>query len=164
MTERLTDEGLIAWFEAMPIHALGPDTSRVISLIVTELRERRAADLELDDYETVNLLWLVRLASRLNLDTGDWCHQIRHKLEQRGHASVSSPNSGRTDTELRLRTTASRILPAADLTAEEIEALRWLRSRISVHAEFPMFPLQSDENRAACVALTKLIAAHGGKS
>ncbi len=38
--------------------------------------------LTIDDYEAVNLLWLLRVAARhTQLNTGDWCGQILHQLE-----------------------------------------------------------------------------------
>ena len=55
--------------------------------------------LALDDYEAVNLLWLLRVAQRVGLDTGDWCHQLIFKLEERGHGTISGPNFGPLNTE-----------------------------------------------------------------
>lgn len=49
--------------------------------------------LELDDYEAINLHWLLTLARKLGLDTGDWLGQIKHKLEARGFGYMSSPNA-----------------------------------------------------------------------
>lgn len=46
---------------------------------------------------------------------------------------------------------------AADLDDADREALRWLRDRIGVNAQFPMFSLQGYENRAALAALDKLL-------
>ena len=46
---------------------------------------------------------------------------------------------------------------ASDLTDEDREALRWLRDRIGVRAQFPMFNLQSDESRRALAALDRLL-------
>lgn len=81
----------------------------------------RASSLELDDYEAVNLLWLLRVARRLDLDTGDWCHQITHKLEARGHTSISAPNSSPKGTEERLQHAARKILGPQDETAWLVE-------------------------------------------
>ena len=68
--------------------------------------------LPLDDYEAVNLLWLLRVARRIGLDTGDWLGQLTRKLETRGHGSVREPNSSAPDTELRLREAARKIIAA----------------------------------------------------
>lgn len=89
---------------------LRPSTAETL---LAELRERRAADLELDDYEAVNLLWLLRVARHIGLDTGDWLGQLLFKLEKRGHGSVSGPNSPPRDTKARLLSAARRILSAA---------------------------------------------------
>jgi len=56
MGERLTDDALDAWFQAMPVHVLGPDTSKVIGLLVAEIRERRAADLSGAEVEALRYL------------------------------------------------------------------------------------------------------------
>ncbi len=37
--------------------------------------------LELDSYELANLLWLLRVAQFTELNTGDWCKQIRLQIE-----------------------------------------------------------------------------------
>jgi hypothetical protein len=70
---------------------------------------------EMDDYEAVNLHWLLSLAHNLNLDTGDWCGQLRFKLEERfrDHPPESKePNSPPGDTAMRLRSAAAQILKA----------------------------------------------------
>jgi hypothetical protein len=82
--------------------ALDKQQTDLLARTVIAQHERLRVSLELDDYETANLLWLIRLASRLGLDTGDWCHQIRSKLEIRGHGEVSGPNSSERDTEFRV--------------------------------------------------------------
>ena len=53
--------------------------------------------LDMDEYEAANLLWLLRVARHTQLDTGDWCGQLRHKLEAMGdlgqanHIDISPP-------------------------------------------------------------------------
>ena len=64
--------------------------------------------LEVDDYEAVNLLWLLRTTRELDLDTGDWHGQLLHKLEARGQGR--DPNSSPADTRLRLKHAAKKIL------------------------------------------------------
>jgi len=70
---------------------------------------KRDSHLEIDDYEVVNLLWLLRIARRLGLDTGDWLGQLIFKLEARP-CSMRDPNSPPSDTEERLNAAAKRIL------------------------------------------------------
>jgi hypothetical protein len=110
---RITDEKLKEL-----LHHTGTEiqltlTNQLLRNILCEIRERRAEDLELDDYEAVNLLWLVDLARGIGLDTGDWLGQIRFKLDNRGHGSVRDPNSTPQDTEARLDSFARRRVGAA---------------------------------------------------
>jgi len=69
--------------------------------------------LPLDDYEAVNLLWLLRVASAIGLDTGDWLMQLTYKLEARGHESVREPNASPATTASRLQHAAKRIVEAS---------------------------------------------------
>jgi hypothetical protein len=78
--------------------------------------------LDLDDYEAANLLWLLRVAARIRLSTGDWCKQITWKLMQLG--DIGEPNwpPSVTDAAVAELTRSSR--PA--LSADEVEAASWL--------------------------------------
>lgn len=60
--------------------------------------------LELDAYERDNLLWLLDVARRLGLDTGDWLGQIRFKLHPEhgtGHPNVVASETDAIVTALR---------------------------------------------------------------
>lgn len=72
-----------------------------------------AEPLQLDDYEAVNLLWLLRVAKTIGLDTGDWLMQLTYKLEARGHESVREPNASPATTASRLQHAAKRIVEAS---------------------------------------------------
>ena len=126
--------------------------------LVDELRSRRAADLELDDYETANLLWLMRVAVLVGLDTGDWCHQIKHKLEQRGHTSVREPNSSPLDTNYRLDAYARKRL----LTDEDRFALAYARQVVR-NSMVARNSRHDDACERAVEALTKLLATGAGQ-
>src|SRR5680860_368729 len=77
--------------------------------------------LDMDEYEAGNLLWLLRVARHTQLDTGDWCGQLRHKLEAMGDLGQANHDDHESfAAELRARR-------AADLSAEEVEALEFVR-------------------------------------
>ena len=65
--------------------------------------ERRPVmyEMELDQYERDNLLWLLEVARKIGLDTGDWLHQIVGWL--RPDEGAGTPNADPADTDLRLR-------------------------------------------------------------
>jgi len=69
--------------------------------------------LALDDYEAVNLLWLLHVAAAIGLDTGDWLKQLTQKLEARGHASIREPNASLADTASRLHDAAKLIIESS---------------------------------------------------
>ena len=66
--------------------------------------------LEIDDYEAQNLLWLLRVARRLGLDTGDWLGQLMFKLDNLISDDMRGPNCGPIETEQHLELAARRIL------------------------------------------------------
>lgn len=59
--------------------------------------------LDLSEYQRDNLLWLLDVAQRLGLDTGDWHHEVRSQL--RPDLGVGLPNRPRpvTDVDSRAR-------------------------------------------------------------
>lgn len=65
--------------------------------------------IDIDDYEAVNLLWLLRVARRLGLDTGDWLGQLTFKLEAR-QCELREPNSSPRTTDMRLAAAARKIV------------------------------------------------------
>lgn len=88
--------------------------------IANALRARSGDLIDLDDYEAVNLLWLLRVGKRLGLDTGDWLKQLVHKLEALP-CEMREPNATPRDTELRLQHAAWKILGPQDETAWLVE-------------------------------------------
>ena len=82
--------------------------------VLSRVLDKRCS-LPLDDYEAVNLLWLLRIACRIDLDTGDWLGQLTRKLEMRGHGE-QEPNASSSDTELRLLEAARRIMGVSNGT------------------------------------------------
>lgn len=82
--------------------------------------------LDMDEYEAANLLWLLRVARHTQLDTGDWCGQLRYKLEAMGDLGQANHDDHESfAAELRTHR-------AADLSAEEVAAIRELISYTSI--------------------------------
>lgn len=80
------------------------------SSVKVEKYKRNPNAIEVDYYEGANLLWLLNLASRLHLDAGDWCGQLRHKLEARADIMAAKPNADEQDTASRLHSTAFELI------------------------------------------------------
>lgn len=61
-------------------------------------------ELRLDFYERDNLLWLLDVARRIGLDTGDWLEQIRRKLRlEDGPGNPNYPPGFTTEVIAQLR-------------------------------------------------------------
>lgn len=149
MSERLSGEG----WQDIQEQASGFSSDSSWRLAVQELKERRAADLELDDYEAVNLIWLTDLARSYGLDTGDWLQQIRGKLKARGTGNIREPNCATAKMTQELM---SRAL-ARSLSAEEREALKFARQVLD--ADDDMEKYVDALRRSAIKAIDKLLGA-----
>jgi hypothetical protein len=148
-SERLTDTELDEAFD----YAHG---SLRLTAALSELRERRAADLQVDDYEAVNLLWLLRVARTLRLDTGDWHAQLVYKLKTRGTGNLREANWPESVTAQHIAE-----LRGPALTADEREALTFARDYLdgqAATAERASFTLLAEQ---ALAALDKLLARGG---
>lgn len=79
---------------------------------------------EFDEYETANLLWLIGVAEKIGLNSGDWLGQVKHKLQRWLGMSTAAPNWDAGMTELALQMFAtSRMQQNLDALGDKIAQL-----------------------------------------